>query len=55
MAIVFAGLTEEFEAEGYDRQSIDIPQCHNDLIEAVSAANENTVVVLAGGCRGSAL
>lgn len=49
VAVIFAGLTEEFEAEGYDRQSIDIPQCHNDLIEAVSAANENTVVVLAGG------
>lgn len=49
VAIVFAGLTEEFEAEGYDRQSIDIPKCHNELIEAVSAANENTVVVLAGG------
>ncbi len=49
VAIVFAGLTEEFEAEGYDRTSIDMPGCHNALIEAVAAANPNTVVVLAGG------
>ena len=49
VAIVFAGLTEEFEGEGYDRLSIDMPSSHNALIEAVAAANENTVVVLAGG------
>ncbi len=49
VAIVFAGLTEEFEGEGYDRLSIDMPQSHNALIERVAAANENTVVVLAGG------
>ena len=49
VAVVFAGLTEEFEAEGYDRQNIDIPECHNRLIEAVAKANPNTVVVLAAG------
>lgn len=49
VAIVFAGLTEGFEAEGYDRNTMDMPQCHNDLIHAVCEANENTVVVLAGG------
>lgn len=49
VALVFAGLTEEFEAEGYDRTSIDMPSCHNELIRAVAAANPNTVVVLAGG------
>ena len=49
VAIVFAGLTEEFEGEGYDRLSIDMPSSHNALIERVAAANENTVVVLAGG------
>ncbi|MBR1531215.1 MAG: glycoside hydrolase family 3 C-terminal domain-containing protein, partial [Eubacterium sp.] len=49
VAIVFAGLTEEFEGEGYDRLSIDMPQSHNALIEKISEANANTVVVLAGG------
>lgn len=49
VAVVFAGLTEEFEGEGYDRLSIDMPQSHNALIEKIAEANENTVVVLAGG------
>jgi beta-glucosidase len=49
VAIVFAGLTEEFEGEGYDRLSIDMPNSHNALIEEIATANPNTVVVLAGG------
>ncbi|MBO5495106.1 MAG: glycoside hydrolase family 3 C-terminal domain-containing protein [Eubacterium sp.] len=49
VAIVFAGLTEEFEGEGYDRENINMPASHNALIEKVAEANPNTVVVLAGG------
>lgn len=49
VAIVFAGLTEEFEAEGYDRDDINMPSSHNSLIEKIAEANPNTVVVLAGG------
>ena len=49
VAIVFAGLTEEFEGEGYDRLDINMPQSHNALIEKVAQANSNTIVVLAGG------
>jgi beta-glucosidase len=49
VAIVFAGLTEEFEGEGYDRETINMPSSHNALIEKIALANENTVVVLAGG------
>ena len=49
VAVVFAGLTEEFEGEGYDRENIKMPSCHNHLISAVAKANPNTVVVLAGG------
>ncbi len=49
IAIVFAGLTEEFEGEGYDRLSIEMPNCHNVLISEIAKANPNTVVVLAGG------
>ncbi len=49
VAVVFVGLTEEFEGEGYDRKSIDMPENHNALVSAVAAANPNTVVVLAGG------
>lgn len=49
VAIVFAGLTEEIEGEGYERESIELLGSHNQLIEKVAAANPNTVVVLAGG------
>ncbi|MDR3174844.1 MAG: glycoside hydrolase family 3 C-terminal domain-containing protein, partial [Treponema sp.] len=46
MAVVFAGLPDEYESEGFDRSSLDMPQSHNELIEAVAGANPNTVVVL---------
>ena len=49
VAVVFAGLTEEFEGEGYDRVDIRMPYCHNNLILEVAKANPNTVVVLSGG------
>lgn len=49
VAIVFAGLTEEFEGEGYDRIDINMPKSHNALIERVAEVNPNIVVVLAGG------
>ncbi len=48
-AVVFVGLTEGFEAEGYDRETIDMPENHNILVSEVAKANPNTVVVLAGG------
>lgn len=49
VAILFVGLTEEFEAEGYDRKNIEMPNCHNYLVSEVAKVNPNTVVVLAGG------
>jgi beta-glucosidase len=45
-ALVFAGLPDEYESEGFDRSSLDLPAAHNKLIEAVAAANPNTIVVL---------
>ena len=48
-AVVFAGLPDSFESEGFDRESLAIPRNQNELIEAVAAANPNTVVVLHGG------
>ena len=47
--LLFIGLTEEFESEGFDRRHIGIPPLHIKLVEAVSAVNKNVVVVLAGG------
>ncbi len=49
VAIVFAGLIEEYESEGYDRLHIQLPENHNRLIEAVSAVQPNTIVVLCNG------
>ena len=45
-AIVFAGLPERYESEGFDRDNMRLPEGHQRMIEAVAAANPNTVVVL---------
>lgn len=47
--IVFIGLTDEYEAEGFDREHMKLPQEQTVLIEAIENVNKNTVVVLAGG------
>ncbi len=47
--VVFAGLPDICESEGFDRDSLDMPRSHNALIEAVCAVNPNVVVVLQGG------
>ncbi|HWS28778.1 MAG TPA: glycoside hydrolase family 3 C-terminal domain-containing protein [Clostridia bacterium] len=44
--LIFAGLPPAHESEGFDRTKLDMPLSHNKLIEAVCAANPNTVVVL---------
>ncbi len=49
IALIFAGLPEEYESEGFDRTTLAMPDSHNDLIAQVAAANPNTVVVLLGG------
>ena len=48
-AVVFAGLPDAYESEGYDRAHMRMPDCQNRLIEAVAAANPNTIVVLHNG------
>ncbi len=48
-AVVFIGLTDEYEAEGYDRTHMKLPDAHDKLVDAVVKANPNTIVVLAGG------
>ena len=49
VAVVFAGLPDSFESEGFDRNSLDLPAGHNQLIEAVSNVQPNVVVVLMNG------
>jgi beta-glucosidase len=49
VALVFVGLTEEYESEGYDREHMNMPSSHNYLVEEILKVNENVVVVLSGG------
>lgn len=48
-AIVFVGLPERYESEGYDRTHLRIPESQIRLIEAVADVQPNTVVVLSNG------
>lgn len=48
-AVVFAGLPDSFESEGFDREHMRLPDCQNELIRQVAAVNPNTVVVLHNG------
>lgn len=48
-AVIFAGLPDSFESEGYDRTHLNLPACQDELIAAVSAVQPNTVVVLHKG------
>lgn len=46
---LFAGLTDGYESEGFDRTSMALPEDQNRVIAAVAEANPNTVVILMGG------
>jgi beta-glucosidase len=49
VAVVFAGLPDSYESEGFDRSSLELPTGHNELIEAVSGVQPNVAVVLMNG------
>ena len=48
-AVIFAGLPDSFESEGYDRTHMRMPQCQITLIEEVAKVQPDTVVVLHNG------
>lgn len=47
--VVFAGLPDSFESEGYDRSHMRLPACQNHLIEELIKVQKNIVVVLHNG------
>ncbi|MBO5230523.1 MAG: glycoside hydrolase family 3 C-terminal domain-containing protein [Clostridia bacterium] len=47
--LLFIGLTDEYEAEGFDRSHMNLPAAHDALVNEILKANKNVVVVLAGG------
>ena len=48
-AVIFAGLPESFESEGYDRKHMHLPECQNKLIAEITKVQPNIIVVLHNG------
>ncbi len=49
VAVLFVGLPERHESEGFDREHLRLPENHTRLIEEVAAVQPNVVVVLCNG------
>lgn len=49
VAVIFAGLPDAFESEGFDREHMRMPECQNELIRQVAQVQPNVVVVLHNG------
>jgi beta-glucosidase len=49
LAIIFAGLPDSYESEGFDRKDLALASGHERLIEAVAGAQPNVAVVLMNG------
>src|SRR5699024_9433343 len=43
VAVLFVGLPDSYESEGFDRKHMKIPESHTTLIDAVSKVNTNVV------------
>ena len=48
-AVIFAGLPDSYESEGYDRSHMRMPEGQNALIHAVAQTGAKTIVVLHNG------
>jgi len=46
VALVCVGLPDEYESEGFDRENLDLPDSHNELVKRVAQVNPNVVVLL---------
>ncbi len=49
VAIVMVGTNDEWETEGHDRTTMDLPGLQDDLVRRVVAANPNTAVIVNAG------
>lgn len=49
VAVLFLGLPDNYESEGYDRSHLSLPESHKALIDAVAEVQSNIVVVLSNG------
>ncbi|EED79163.1 hypothetical beta-glucosidase from glycoside hydrolase family GH3 [Postia placenta Mad-698-R] len=49
VVVVVAGLSPDWESEGFDRQTLDMPLRTNELIARVAKANPNAIVCVQAG------
>ncbi len=49
VVVVFAGLPDRYESEGFDREHLSMPESHNSLIKAIANVNQKVIVVLQNG------
>ncbi|KAK6457472.1 beta-glucosidase [Scheffersomyces xylosifermentans] len=47
--ILVVGISKEWESEGFDRPTMDIPGHTNELVDAITAVNKNVIVVNQSG------
>lgn len=49
VAVLFLGLPDNFESEGYDRKHMELPNCQNELVQKILEVQKHVVVVLHNG------
>jgi len=49
VAILCIGSNREYESENYDRKNLELPFGEQELVNAVTAANPNTIIVIMAG------
>ena len=49
VVLIFAGLPENYESEGFDRKDLSLPPNQNRLIREICREHSNTAVILQGG------
>ena len=49
VAVLFLGLPDNFESEGYDRKHMNLPNCQNELVQKILEVQKHVVVVLHNG------
>ncbi|MGJ8514995.1 glycoside hydrolase family 3 C-terminal domain-containing protein [Carnimonas bestiolae] len=47
--VLYLGLPDRYESEGYDREHLDLPRNQIELLKALSEVNQQIIVVLANG------
>ncbi|OJF76082.1 MAG: hypothetical protein BKP49_09575 [Treponema sp. CETP13] len=47
--VIFAGLPDSYESEGFDRKTMKLPPDQNEFISLIACSQPNTVVVLQNG------